>query len=51
VGNDPGVNGWVPSTIIAPEGAEVFAHGGAEEVVEDTTPDELDEELEVAVGA
>ena len=50
VGNDPGVNGSPPSTIIAPAGAEVFTHGGAEEV-EDTTLDELDRELEVLVGA
>jgi len=37
--------------MIAPDGAEVFTHGGAEEVVEDTTLDELDEELGVIVGA
>jgi hypothetical protein len=42
------VNGSPPSTIIAPAGAEVFTHGGAEEV-EDTL-DELDRELEVLLG-
>jgi len=35
--------------MIAPAGAEVFTHGGAEEV-EDTTLDELDREIEVLVG-
>lgn len=48
MGNDPGVNGCVPSTIIAPDGEEVFAHGGAEEVDDDPT---LEEELKVVVGA
>jgi hypothetical protein len=28
--------------MIAPDGAVVFTHAGAEEVVEDTTPDELE---------
>ena len=37
--------------MIAPDGAVVFTHGGAEEAVEDTTLDELDEELGVIVGA
>jgi hypothetical protein len=37
--------------MIAPAGAEVFTHGGAEEVVDETTLDELDRELEVVVGA
>jgi hypothetical protein len=51
VGKEPGVNGSAPSTMIAPAGADVFTHGGAEEVVVEETllKDEL--ELEVVVGA
>ena len=54
VGNDPGVNGSAPSTIMAPAGAEVRTHGGAEEVVEDTLLKERltdEDELEEVVGA
>lgn len=53
VGKEPGVNGSDPSTMIAPAGAEVWTHGGAEEVVEDTTllEEEIDDELEVITGA
>lgn len=36
--------------MIAPDGAVVFTHGGAEEAVEDTTLDELDEELGAATA-
>jgi hypothetical protein len=52
VGKEPGVNGSAPSTMIAPAGADVFTHGGAEEVVvveETLLEDEL--ELEMVVGA
>jgi hypothetical protein len=54
VGNDPGVNGSAPSTIMAPAGAEVRTHGGAEEVVEDILLEERlrdEDELEELVGA
>lgn len=40
VGNEPGVKGCVPSTFIAPEGAEVRALGD-EEVVEEALPLEV----------
>lgn len=52
VGNEPGVNGSDPSTMIAPAGAEVCTHGGAVEVVEETTllEDEIEDELEVITG-
>lgn len=58
VGNDPGVNGSAPSTIIAPAGAEIRTHGGAEEVVENTLleerladEEELEDDVEVVEGA
>ncbi len=54
VGNDPGVNGSAPSTIIAPAGAEVRTHGGAEEVGEDILLEERlrdEDELKEVVGA
>lgn len=40
------MNGSAPSTIIAPAGAEVCTHGGAEEVEDATMDEELDGELE-----
>jgi hypothetical protein len=51
VGKEPGVNGSAPSTMTAPAGAEVFTHGGAEDVVEEETLLEEELELEVVVGA
>jgi hypothetical protein len=51
VGKEPGVNGSAPSTMIAPAGAEVFTHGGAEDVVEEEMLLEDELELEVVVGA
>jgi hypothetical protein len=54
VGNDPGVNGSAPSTIMAPAGAVVRTHGGAEEVDEETLLEERlrdEDELKEVVGA
>jgi hypothetical protein len=54
VGNDLGVNGSAPSTIMAPVGAVVRTHGGAEEVDEETLLEERlrdEDELKEVVGA
>lgn len=49
MGKEPGVNESAPSTTIAPAGAEVFTHGGAEDVIEEELLEEA-LELEMVVG-
>lgn len=49
MGKEPGVKGSAPSTTIAPAGAEVFTHGGAEDVFEEELLEEA-LELEMVVG-